>query len=163
LIIRGRCRMYRSYTGCCSTTQAEPAGAEVLGDSAYSSSELRDHRNNTGMVPVIKPRPLLPAVEGGFTLDDFNIENADLSWPHFGGVAPSQNRHKWGQIRMPFLGIAGTERTDSSENKKWGRERLAPSPIRKSNSSGSSDLAFSPAQNWTSILADRTQLDTPGP
>ena len=52
----------------------EPAGIEVLGDSAYSSGEFRDHLGKTGMAPVIKPRPLQPAVEGGFTLDDFNID-----------------------------------------------------------------------------------------
>lgn len=52
----------------------EPAGTEVLGDSAYGSGELRDHLRTRGMDPVIKPPPLRPAVPGGFTLDDFTID-----------------------------------------------------------------------------------------
>ncbi len=52
----------------------EPAGTEVLGDSAYGSGEFRDHLNNQQMRAVIKPPPLRAAVAGGFTLDDFNID-----------------------------------------------------------------------------------------
>lgn len=52
----------------------EPAGTEVLGDSAYGSGELRDHLRARNMDPVIKPPPLRPAVPGGFTLDDFTID-----------------------------------------------------------------------------------------
>jgi IS5 family transposase len=52
----------------------EPAGTEVLGDSAYSSGEFREHLAKNQMIPVIKPQPLQPAVPGGFTLDDFNID-----------------------------------------------------------------------------------------
>ena len=53
----------------------EPAGTEVLGDSAYSSGEFRDHLERRGMTPVIKPPPLRPAVAGGYTLDDFGIDH----------------------------------------------------------------------------------------
>lgn len=52
----------------------EPAGTEVLGDSAYSAGEFRDHLQERSMIPVIKPQPLTPAVPGGFTLDDFTID-----------------------------------------------------------------------------------------
>jgi IS5 family transposase len=52
----------------------EAAGTEILGDSAYGSGEFRDHLESRGMIPVIKPPPLRPAVPGGFTLDDFNID-----------------------------------------------------------------------------------------
>ena len=52
----------------------EPAGTEVLGDSAYGSGEFRDHLNNRQMTPIIKPPPLPAAVPGGFTLADFNID-----------------------------------------------------------------------------------------
>ena len=51
----------------------ELAGTEVLGDSAYSAGEFRDHLERSDMTAVIKPPPLRPAVEGGFTLDDFTI------------------------------------------------------------------------------------------
>ncbi len=53
---------------------AEPEGTEVLGDSAYGAGEFRDHLNNKNMPAKIKPAPLRPAVEGGFTLDDFDID-----------------------------------------------------------------------------------------
>lgn len=52
----------------------EPAGTEMLGDSAYSSGELRAYLDQRGMEAVIKPPPLRPAVPGGFTLDDFTID-----------------------------------------------------------------------------------------
>jgi IS5 family transposase len=52
----------------------EPAGTEVLGDSAYGTGEFRDHLEGTDKTAVIKPPPLRPAVEGGFDLDDFEID-----------------------------------------------------------------------------------------
>jgi IS5 family transposase len=51
----------------------EPAGTEVLGDSAYGTGKLRQHLQDQEMTAVIKPPPLRPAVEGGYTLDDFAI------------------------------------------------------------------------------------------
>jgi IS5 family transposase len=52
----------------------EPAGTEVLGDSAYGAGEFRAHLEDHEMTAVIKPPPLTPAVVGGFTLDDFVID-----------------------------------------------------------------------------------------
>ncbi len=52
----------------------EPAGTEVLGDSAYSAGEFRAHLTERNMTAVIKPQPLNTAVPGGFTLDDFTID-----------------------------------------------------------------------------------------
>ena len=52
----------------------EPAGTEILGDSAYGSGDLRDHLQRQGMTAVIKPPPLRVAVTGGYTLDDFDID-----------------------------------------------------------------------------------------
>jgi hypothetical protein len=50
---------------------------EVYGDSAYGTGDLRAALDEAGHTAVIKPRPLKPAVEGGFTLDDFTAdENA---------------------------------------------------------------------------------------
>ena len=54
----------------------EPAGTEVLGDSAYSAGEFRNHLQDNEMTAVIKPQPLRPAIEGGFSLDDFTIDLA---------------------------------------------------------------------------------------
>jgi IS5 family transposase len=52
----------------------EAAGTEVLGDSAYGTGDLRHHLADRHMTAVIKPPPLRPAVEGGYTLDDFAID-----------------------------------------------------------------------------------------
>jgi hypothetical protein len=55
---------------------ARPAGArlEVYGDSAYGSGEARAAYRDAGHDTVIKPGPLRPAVPGGFTIDDFTID-----------------------------------------------------------------------------------------
>ncbi len=55
----------------------EPAGTEILGDSAYSAGEFRAHLDDREFIAVIKPQPLTPAVPGGFTLDDFTIDRND--------------------------------------------------------------------------------------
>jgi IS5 family transposase len=52
----------------------EPDGIEVLGDSAYGTGDLRAHLHARQMTAIIKPPPLRPAVEGGYTLDDFDID-----------------------------------------------------------------------------------------
>jgi hypothetical protein len=60
-----------------------PAGAPQdqplawYADSAYGTGELRDAIGRAGDTAVIKPRPLRPAIEGGFTLDDFTVSADD--------------------------------------------------------------------------------------
>jgi hypothetical protein len=44
---------------------------EVLGDSAYASGAMLHALDRAGWIPLVKPWPLTPAVEGGFALDDF--------------------------------------------------------------------------------------------
>jgi hypothetical protein len=46
----------------------------VVGDSAYGTGDLRHHLADRDRCAVIKPPPLQPAVEGGYTLDDFAID-----------------------------------------------------------------------------------------
>src|SRR5512135_269172 len=46
-------------------------------DSAYGTGDLRDAIGQAGDAAVIKPKPLAPAVEGGFTLDDFTVNQDD--------------------------------------------------------------------------------------
>lgn len=53
---------------------AEDLPAEVYGDSAYGTGGLRVLLQQKGHFAVIKPKPLKPAVEGGFTLDDFTVD-----------------------------------------------------------------------------------------
>jgi hypothetical protein len=56
--------------------EPEHGGFEVLGDTAYGTGDARAALAATGHTPIIKPGPLTPAVEGGFTLDDFTVDEA---------------------------------------------------------------------------------------
>ena len=49
---------------------------EVLGDSAYATGEMLNTLDTTKWRPVLKPWPVRPAVEGGFTIDDFAHDTA---------------------------------------------------------------------------------------
>jgi hypothetical protein len=51
----------------------EGAGLEVLGDSAYGTAEARIALADAGHDAVIKPIPLRTVIEGGFTRDDFLV------------------------------------------------------------------------------------------
>jgi hypothetical protein len=57
----------------------EPGPVEALADSAYGSGATRAKLAEDGHRAVIKPIPLRPAVPGGFTLDDFDIDTAARS------------------------------------------------------------------------------------
>jgi Transposase DDE domain/Transposase domain (DUF772) len=48
---------------------------EWYGDSAYGTGDLRDAIAGAGHVAVLKPKPLQPAVAGGFTVDDFTVDH----------------------------------------------------------------------------------------
>ena len=54
--------------------RGEDAGLEVLGDTAYGAGPARAGLAAAGHTAVIRPGPLRPAVEGGFTIDDFTID-----------------------------------------------------------------------------------------
>jgi transposase len=91
----GRDRFHNSQTPQTTDTSSETAdtsdtssetgetgvggGLEVYGDSAYGSGEARDAYRRAGHDTVIKPKPVLPAVPGGFTLDDFVIDHDERS------------------------------------------------------------------------------------
>ena len=53
------------------------------GDTAYGTGELRDAIGRAGHRAVIKPKPLQAPVEGGFTADDFAVdqENGTVTCP----------------------------------------------------------------------------------
>jgi hypothetical protein len=58
--------------------QAGPAeegrGLQVYADSAYGTGDARAAYRAGGHDTMIKPKPLRPAVAGGFTLDDFTVD-----------------------------------------------------------------------------------------
>jgi hypothetical protein len=49
---------------------------EVLGDSAYATGDMLHQLNEKRWTPLLKPWPIKPAVEGGFTIDDFSYDPA---------------------------------------------------------------------------------------
>jgi transposase len=53
----------------------EPGEFEVLGDSAYGTGEARAALAESGHTAIIKPAPLRPAAAGGFTVDDFTVDD----------------------------------------------------------------------------------------
>lgn len=55
-------------------TISEPA--QVLGDSAYGTGDALAAITGAGHVPLVKPWAFKPAVPGGFTLDDFTLDEA---------------------------------------------------------------------------------------
>jgi hypothetical protein len=54
-----------------------PPRREWYGDSAYGTGDLRGALNDAGHDAVIKPKPLQSPVEGGFTVDDFTVNEGD--------------------------------------------------------------------------------------
>ena len=51
-----------------------PARRQWYGDSAYGTGDLRGAIHDAGHEAVIKPKPLQTPVEGGFTVDDFTVD-----------------------------------------------------------------------------------------
>src|SRR5450755_2313769 len=49
-------------------------GGNWYGDSAYGTGDLRGAIEEAGHQAVIKPKPLQAPVEGGFTVDDFTVD-----------------------------------------------------------------------------------------
>lgn len=52
----------------------ESSPVEVLGDSAYGTGEALDALDTAGHTAIIKPWPLRPAIPGGFTIEDFTVD-----------------------------------------------------------------------------------------
>ena len=91
------------------------AHREWYGDSAYGTGDLCAQRSTTpGTTAVIKPKPLTAPVEGGFTVDDFTIdEQAGTVGCPAGNTRPHEP-DPGGQLRcaVPRLSSAATRCTD---------------------------------------------------
>lgn len=57
-----------------SDTSIGDTPIEVLGDSAYGSGAMLAAIGSAGHVALVKPMPLRGAIPGGFTIDDFTID-----------------------------------------------------------------------------------------
>ena len=72
----------------------EDPDLEVLGDSAYGAAEARVALAEAGHRAVIKPIPLRTVIEGGFTRDDFLVDEAaaEVTCPAGHTVAITRSR-----------------------------------------------------------------------
>jgi transposase len=57
-------------------TTGEPGRWQVLADSAYGTGDLLAALAAAGHEAIIKPWPVRPPVPGGFTIDDFTVDEA---------------------------------------------------------------------------------------
>jgi hypothetical protein len=57
-------------------TGTETGPRQWYGDSAYGTGDLRAAIEDTGHAAVIKPGPVQAPIEGGFTIDDFTVDEA---------------------------------------------------------------------------------------
>jgi len=65
---------------------------EVLGDSAYGTGDMLNALDQAGHVALVKPWPVNPAVPGGFTVDDFFVDEAASTATCPSGVTRPINR-----------------------------------------------------------------------
>jgi hypothetical protein len=77
-------------------------------DSAYGTGDLQDAIRQARDAAVIKPKPLAPAVEGGFTLDDFTVNEDDRTGTCPNGVIRriTARRKRHLRSRLPRLPAA---------------------------------------------------------
>jgi len=73
---------------------AAGGGLTWYGDSAYGTGDLRGAICDAGHEAVIKPKPLQAPVEGGFTIDDFTVDEqvGTVTCPAGRAVALSRTR-----------------------------------------------------------------------
>lgn len=64
------------------------------GDSAYGTGDLREAISQAGHTAVIKPWPLQPAVAGGFTTDDFTVDETAGAVTCPAGITRSITAHR---------------------------------------------------------------------
>jgi IS5 family transposase len=94
----------------------EPAGTEVLGDSAYGSGEFRAHLEDRQHRAVIKPIPLRAAVPGGFTIDDFYLDANTITCP--AGVTVTLTRTRTARFGINCRGCPIRSRCTTSARGK---------------------------------------------
>jgi hypothetical protein len=87
---------HEAVVGCALlATEADlPDEVEVLADTAYGTGEARAALIEAGHTPVIKPMPLRPAVEGGFTMDEFVVDESSGMVTCPNGVTRRMTAHR---------------------------------------------------------------------
>lgn len=67
---------------------------QVLGDSAYGTGESLAAITAAGHVPLVKPWPIRTPVAGGFTADDFSVDEAARTATCPNGVTRAMDRNR---------------------------------------------------------------------
>src|SRR5450755_1035601 len=80
--------------GAADAGQEQGQGLEVYGDSAYGSGQARADYADGGHDTVIKPGPLRPAVPGGFTIDDFTVDEEQRTVTCPNGVTRPMSKNR---------------------------------------------------------------------
>jgi hypothetical protein len=108
---------------------AEPAPVEGYGDCAYGTGDLREAMDEVGHHAVIKPPPLKRAVPGGFTQDDFTVNNDANTVTCPAGVTRPINRN--GHVAFGIACKTCPLRGQCTTRKTGGRSlRLHPQHAR---------------------------------
>ena len=112
---------------------ASTQGLEVYGDSAYGTGQARADYQAAGHDTVIKPGPLRPAVPGGFTLDDFTLdeEQGTVTCPagHVRPMSQQADRHLRRRVRrLPAARRCTTAKDGRSPGHPPAREPAARRP-----------------------------------
>ena len=110
------------------STLATDQQVEVLGDSAYATGDMLHTLDGKKWLPLLKPWPLRPTVEGGFTLDDFRYDADALTFQaHYRQHRPMVERSiAWltrGARRVPYRGV--------EKNNNWLHHRVAALNLRR--------------------------------
>ena len=115
----------------------EPDPVEVLGESAYGTGELLAAVADGGHTAIIKPWPLRPAVDGGFTLDEFTVDaTADtVTCPNRADRPDHPHPHGGLRCTLPGLPAAGPlhhlgRRQDAAAASAPSAAARAPGPRR---------------------------------
>jgi hypothetical protein len=79
----------------------EPEPVEVLADSAYGTGEALATFHQNGHRPLVKPWPLQPSVPGGFTVDDFTVDESAGT-----ATCPARVTRPLSRTRVATFGVA---------------------------------------------------------
>ena len=105
----------------------------MLGDTAYGSGQARADLAAAGHTAIIKPGPLRPAVPGGFTVDDFAVDEPAGTVTCPNGVTRPIVPQPHGHLRRRLPRLPATLPVHHQE------DRANPEPARAGR-----DLAASP-------------------
>ena len=137
---------------------------QVLGDTAYGTGQARADLAAAGHTAIIKPGPLQPAVEGGFTIDDFTVNEQAGTVTCPNGVTRCITAPPQGHLRRRLPGLPaaramhGQGQGPRHEPARSGRDLAAGPPGLGSAGGSPRRLPAAPAHGRAlHRLADRPQ------